>query len=97
MPDVDVYTWIAMAVAATAFVLGIQVLGMTAGFVLIVVVLGAVTASAALVGANTRRRMTRRDPRFQPTDEVFHDPGSRGVTRVHVDPATGERRYWKDR
>jgi hypothetical protein len=93
----DVYTWIALAVAATAFVLGLQVFGVTAGFVLIVIVLLAVTASAALVGARTRRGLARRDPRFQPTDELFHDPSTGRVTRVHVDPATGERRYWKDR
>jgi hypothetical protein len=93
----DVYTWIAMAVAATAFVLGIQVLGVTGGFVLIVVVLGSLTAVSALAGSRARRSLARREPRFQRTDEVFHDPASGTVTRVHVDPGTGERRYWEDR
>jgi len=31
--------------------------------------------------------------RFRPTTEVFVDPSTRRVMRVHVDPATGERRY----
>jgi Flp pilus assembly protein TadB len=93
----DVYTWIALAVAATAFVLGIQVLGVTAGVALIVVVLGSLTVAAALAGSRARRRLARRESRFQRTDEVFRDPGSGNVTRVHVDPASGERRYWEDR
>jgi len=92
----DVYSWIAVAIAALAFVLGIQVFGVVGGFVLIVVALSALTAAAALIGARARRRLARRDPRFQPTDEVFHDPSTGRVTRVHIDPATGERRYWKD-
>jgi membrane protein implicated in regulation of membrane protease activity len=93
----DVYTWIALAVAATAFVLGIQVLGVTAGFALIVVVLVSLTAAAALAGNRARRRLARRESRFQRTDEVFHDPATGAVTRVHVDPNTGERRYWEER
>ena len=93
----DVYTWIALAVAATAFVLGIQVLGITGGLVLIVVVLGSLAAVATLAGNRARRRLARREPRFQRTDEAFHDPSSGTVTRVHVDPNTGERRYWEDR
>jgi hypothetical protein len=93
----DVYTWIAWAVAVLAFALGIQVLGVTGGFILIVVVLLTLTAATALVGLRARRRLARRDPRFEPTDEVFHDPSTGRVTRVHVDSATGERRYWKDR
>ncbi|MGA3029362.1 MAG: hypothetical protein ABSE58_01320 [Candidatus Limnocylindrales bacterium] len=93
----DVYTWIAWAVAILAFVLGVQVLGVAGGFLLVVVVLLALTAAGALVGGRARRRLARRDPRFRPTDEVFHDPATGDVTRVHVDPATGERRYWHDR
>jgi hypothetical protein len=92
----DVYTWMAVAVAALAFVLGIQVLGVAGGFVLIVVALSGLTAAAAFVGARARRRLARRDPRFERTDEVFHDPSTGRVTRVHVDPTTGERRYWRD-
>jgi membrane protein implicated in regulation of membrane protease activity len=92
----DVYSWIAVAIAALAFVLGIQVLGVVGGFVLIVVALATMTAAAAFVGAPTRRRLARRDSRFQRTDEVFHDPSTGRVTRVHVDPAKGERRYWRD-
>lgn len=93
----DVYTWIALAFAGTAFVLGIKVLGITVGVALIVIVLGSLTAITALAGSRTRRRLARREPRFRPTDEVFHDPGSGAVTRVHVDSNTGERRYWDDR
>jgi membrane protein implicated in regulation of membrane protease activity len=92
----DVYSWIAVAVAALAFVLGIQVFGVAGGFALVVAALAALTAAAALLGARARRRLARRDPRFRPTDEVFHDPATGRVTRVHVDPATGERRYWRD-
>ena len=93
----DVYTWIALAIAALAFALGIQVLGVTGGFILIVAALLTVTLAAAVVGTRARRRLARRDPRFQRTDEVFHDPATGRVTRVHLDPATGERRYWDDR
>ena len=92
----DLYSWIAVAVAALAFVVGIQVLGVAGGFVLIVVALSTLTAAAAFVGARARRRLARHDPRFRRTDEVFHDPSTGRVTRVHVDPATGERRYWRD-
>jgi hypothetical protein len=90
----DVYSWI--AVAALTLVLGIQVLGVVGGFVLIVVALATMTAAAAFVGARARCRLARRDSRFQRTDEVFHDPSTGRVTRVHVDPANGERRYWRD-
>jgi membrane protein implicated in regulation of membrane protease activity len=92
----DVYSWIAVAIAALAFVLGIQVLGVAGGFILVVVALATLTAAAAFVGARARRRLARRDARFQRTDEVFRDPSTGRVTRVHVDPATGERRYWRD-
>jgi hypothetical protein len=33
------------------------------------------------------------EPRFRPTDELFVDPTTRHLMRVHVDPRTGERRY----
>lgn len=33
------------------------------------------------------------EPRFQPTDELFVDPTTSHLMRVHVDPRTGERRY----
>jgi hypothetical protein len=33
------------------------------------------------------------DPRFRPTDELFVDPTTRHLMRVHVDARTGERRY----
>ena len=33
------------------------------------------------------------EPRFRPTAEIFVDPTSGRTMRVHVDPATGERRY----
>jgi membrane protein implicated in regulation of membrane protease activity len=92
----DIYSWIAVAVAVLAFVVGIQVLGVVGGFVLIVVALLTLTAATAFVGARARRRLARRDPRFRQTDEVFHDPSTGRVTRVHVDPASGERRYWRD-
>ena len=54
------------------------------------------TVAVAMSGRRARRRLARRDPRFQATDEVFRDPGSGDLTRVHVDAATGERRYWKE-
>ncbi|MGD0121468.1 MAG: hypothetical protein ABSC46_02780 [Candidatus Limnocylindrales bacterium] len=92
----DVYSWIAVAVAILAFVLGIQVFGVVGGFVLIVAALSILTVAATFVGARARRRLARRDPRFQRTDEAFHDPSTGRVTRVHVDPASGERRYWRD-
>ncbi len=33
------------------------------------------------------------EPRFRPTDELFVDPTTQHLMRVHVDPRTGERRY----
>jgi hypothetical protein len=93
----DVYTWIAWAVAGLAFVVGIQVLGVAGLFVIIVVGLVALTAVGFMAGVRVRRRDARRDPRFQPTEEVFRDPRSGQTMRVHVDEKTGERRYWKAR
>jgi hypothetical protein len=92
----DVYTWIAWAVAILAFALGVQVLGVTGAIVLIVLAVVALTAVTWTAGARVRSRLARRDPRFRPTDEVFRDPASGRLTRVHVDPATGERRYWNE-
>jgi hypothetical protein len=33
------------------------------------------------------------EPRFRPTDELFVDPTTGHLMRVHLDPRTGERRY----
>jgi len=33
------------------------------------------------------------EPRFRPTDELFVDPTTQHLMRVHMDPRTGERRY----
>ena len=54
-----VYSWIAVAVAVLAFVLGTQVLGVVGGFVLIVAALATLTVAAALVGSRARRRLAR--------------------------------------
>jgi hypothetical protein len=93
----NVYTWIAWAVAGLAFVLGFQVLGVAGLFVVIVVGLVALTLVGFTAGQRARRRHARRDPRFQPTQEVFHDPRSGRTMRVYVDEMTGERRYWESR
>ena len=92
----DVYSWIAWAVAGLAFVLGLQVLGVFGLFAVIVLALLILTGAAYLAGQRARRALARPDPRFKPTGEVFLDHGSGKVMRVHVDEATGERRYWKD-
>ena len=93
----DVYTWIALAAAGLAFVLGIQVLGVAGLFGVIVVGLVALTAAGFVAGQRMRRRYSRPDPRFVPTPEVFRDPRTGETMRVHVDEKTGERRYWKAR
>jgi hypothetical protein len=36
------------------------------------------------------------EPRFRPTDELFVDPTTGVLMRVHVDPRTGDRRYVAD-
>ena len=36
------------------------------------------------------------EPRFRPTEERFVDPTTGVAMRVHIDPATGERRYRAD-
>jgi hypothetical protein len=91
----DVYTWIAWAVAALAFVVGIQVLGVAGLFVAIVVGLVILTGAGFMAGERVRRRHERPDPRFAPTQEVFRDPSTGQPMRVYVDERTGERRYWK--
>ena len=37
------------------------------------------------------------EPRFRPTDELFVDPTTSHLMRVHIDPRTGERRYVAER
>jgi len=91
----DPYTLIAWAVAALAFVLGVQVLGMAGLLALIVVLLLAITAGAFLGGRRIRRLAGRREARFEPTSEAFLDPATGQPLRVHADPETGERRYWQ--
>jgi hypothetical protein len=91
----DLYTWIAWAIAGLAFVLGLQVLGVTGLFVVIVAGLVALTAAGFMAGQRVRRSYARRDPRFQPTQEVFLNPRTGETTQVYVDEKTGERRYWK--
>jgi hypothetical protein len=92
----DVYTWIAWAVAILAFALGVQILGVGGAVVAIVLAILALTGLAWFAGAGVRSRLRQREPRFRPTDEVFRDPASGRLTRVHVDPSTGERRYWTE-
>jgi hypothetical protein len=92
----DLYVWIAWAIAALGLVLGAQVLGVAGLLAVLVAALCLLTVAVAVSGRRARGHLARRDPRFQATDEVFRDPSSGVLTRVHVDPATGERRYWKE-
>jgi hypothetical protein len=88
----DIYSLIALAVAGLAIVVGAGVLGI--GGLLVVVFL--LLIASILRGWLMARRLaskTLRDPRFQPTDEVFLDHRSGRVMRVYADPETGERRY----
>ena len=91
----DLYTWIAWALAITAFVLGTHAFGVAGVLLVLVAAILILTTFGAAAGGRARRLRERRDSRFQATDEVFHDPSSGERTRVHVDPETGERRYWK--
>jgi Flp pilus assembly protein TadB len=91
----DLYVWIAWAIAALAFVLGAQVFGVAGLLAVLVAALCLVTLAGVASGRRARRRLTRRDPRFEATDEIFRDPSSGALTRVYVDPGTGERRYWR--
>ncbi len=52
---------------------------------------------AAAPGPGGGEPDTPLEPRFQPTDEVFVDPTTNRVMRVHLDTATGERRYRAER
>jgi hypothetical protein len=91
----DVYSVIAIALAGLALAAGAGVLG-TVGLLAVVF---ALLVASVLRGVLASRRMalrTRRDPRFQATDEVFLDHRTGRVMRVYADPATGERRYLKD-
>jgi membrane protein implicated in regulation of membrane protease activity len=92
----DVYSWFALAIAALAFVLGVQVLGVTGAIAAIVVAVIGLTVAAWAGGRQVRRRLERHDPRFQPTQEVFRESRHGRTMRVYTDPATGERRYWPD-
>ena len=91
----DVYSWIALAIAGLAFILGLQVLGVTGLFVVIVLGLVVLTAAGYVAGQRVRRSHARRDPRFKPTAEVFRDPGTGRTMQVYLDEETGERRYWQ--
>jgi hypothetical protein len=91
----DVYTTIAWAVAALAFVAGTQVLGAAAMLTLLLLALVALTSYGFVSGRRARGRNDHVSSRFEPTDEVFRNPGDQEVVRVHADPKTGERRYWK--
>jgi hypothetical protein len=91
----DVYTWIAWSVAILALVLGTQLFGVSGAFLIVAVALLVLTTIGLAVGGRAKRRLERRDSRFQATEEIFRDPSSGELTRVHVDPETGERRYWK--
>ncbi|HEY5487684.1 MAG TPA: hypothetical protein VIK06_08560 [Candidatus Limnocylindrales bacterium] len=91
----DVYTWIAWAVAALALVAGSQLLGVTGLLALLLLALLALTTLGFVSAQRARQADGRRNPRFEPTDEIFRAPGGDEVVRVYVDPKTGERRYWK--
>jgi len=91
----DLYTWITWVIALTAFVLGAQVFGVTGALLAMIVAVVVVTVLATALGSRARRRLERRDPRFLATDEIFRDPATGEQMRVHSDPSTGERRYWK--
>ena len=93
----DVYTWVAWVVAATALILGAQVFGITGLIALIFLAIVALLSISWTATQRGRRRLQRRDPRFRPTDELFHDPVTGDRTRVYVNPETGERRYWTER
>jgi hypothetical protein len=92
----DVYTWVAWTVGVLAFVLGAQAFGVVGAIALVVLAILGLTLASWFAGERVRRRLARRDPRFRPTDEVFADPRTGGITRVYVDPESGERRYWRD-
>jgi len=92
----DLYTWIAWAIAGLALILGAQILGLAGLLAVLAAAVVLLTLAGLASGRRARRHLTRRDPRFQPTDEVFRDPSSGALTRVHVDATTGERRYWTE-
>jgi hypothetical protein len=92
----DVYTWLAWAIAGLSLIIGAQVFGIAGLLVILIMAVVALTIAGASAGRRARRHLARHDPRFEPTDEVFNDPAGGGPTRVYVDRATGERRYWTD-
>ena len=92
----DIYVWIAWAVAALAFVLGVQVLGVAGLLAVLIAALCLVTLAGSVAGRRFRRRHGRPDARFEATGEVFVNPASGEPTRVYLDRKTGERRYWKE-
>jgi hypothetical protein len=92
----DFYTMLAWTVAILAAILGIQVFGVVAAMALLLAAIFLLAAASYTAGRRIRLQRGRRDPRFEPTEEVFRDPRSKQLMRVHVDPASGERRYWQD-
>ncbi|HEX5451163.1 MAG TPA: hypothetical protein VFW86_02125 [Candidatus Limnocylindrales bacterium] len=56
-------------------------------------VTGAVLLIVAVYEEARYRTRAGRADRFQRTDEVFRDPTSGELTRVWIDPTTGERDY----
>jgi membrane protein implicated in regulation of membrane protease activity len=89
----DVYSIFVWVIAALAFALSVQAFGVTGGIVALALILFAITAFGYLSAERLRRQRRHIEPRFQRTDELFRDPRSGKVTRVYIDPATGERRY----
>ncbi len=94
--SIDIYQAIVYILTVFVLVVGSSILGPV---VFLALVAFAVVALVAWTIAGSERYRSRRpDPRFRPTDEVFADPGHRGrMTRVYVDPETGERAYVPDR
>ncbi len=92
----DIFSVIAWAIALLALLVGAQVFGLVG----LLAILVACVLILGLTGiASSRRRLRHRrqpDARFVATDEVFRDPASGELMRVHVNQATGERRYWRD-
>jgi hypothetical protein len=91
----DFYSIIAVGLGIMALAVGVGVLGVF-GLLGAVVVLLVASTLWGLVRSRRSTLLTRRDPRFERTDEIFLDHRSGKVMRVYADPRTGERRYLRD-
>ena len=92
----DVFIWLQWTVALMALVIGAHVLGSVGLLAILAACVAALIYSGMASRARTARHAAPREEGLLATDELFRDPASGQLVRVHVDPRTGRRIYRAD-